>query len=223
MEAAQLEDPLTRGNAMNKISQRSAVKAFPRRQQGVVMVIALIVLVAMTLAAIGMSRSIDTSNLVAGNLGFKQASLGSADKGLDTAYKWLVARAGTSALNNNNAAEGYLSSSGGVEPKWTDPSAWATAAYLDGGAEDAAGNKISYVIHRLCTEENTAYNDVGATGQSNKCATYKGMGGGSSGGSMSVGAPQHEGNPQVYYRVTARSEGPRNTVSYVQSLIAITN
>jgi Tfp pilus assembly protein PilX len=209
---------------MNKPVTAFAVRqAFPRRQQGVVMVIALIVLVSMTLAAIGMTRSIDTSNLVAGNLGFKQSSLGSADKGLDVAYKWLLARAGTADLNNNNPGQGYLSSTGGSEPRWSDPSAWATAAYLDNGAEDHAGNKISYVIHRLCTEENTAYNDVGATGQSNKCATYKGVSGGSSGGSMAVGAPQHEPNPQVYYRITARSEGPRNTVSYVQSLVAISN
>ena len=94
---------------------------------------------------------------------------------------------------------------------------------IEARAVDAAGNKISYVIHRLCTEENAAYNDVGATGLSNKCATYKSASGGSSGGSMAVGAPQHEGNPQVYYRITARSEGPRNTVSYVQSLVAISN
>lgn len=209
---------------MNKISaQRANRRPAPRRQQGVVMVIALIVLVSMTLAAIGMTRSIDTANLVAGNLGFKQSSLGSADKGLDAGYKWLIARAGTADLNNNNPGEGYLSSSGGIEPKWSDAAAWATAAYLDGGAEDPAGNKISYVIHRLCTEENTPYNEVGATGQSNKCATYKGVGGGSTGGSMAVGAPQHEGNPQIFYRITARSEGPRNTVSYVQSLVAISN
>ena len=48
---------------------------FPERQRGVVLFIALIVMVAMSLAAIALFRSVDTANLVAGNQAFKQGAL----------------------------------------------------------------------------------------------------------------------------------------------------
>jgi Tfp pilus assembly protein PilX len=195
------------------------------RQGGVILVIALIVLVAMTLAAIGMTRSIDTANLVAGNLSFKQSSLSAADKGIEAGYQWVLARAGTTALNNTDLSAGFYSSKPGSEPDWTISSSWADAVELNGGAADAAGNVISYVIHRMCTEPNTTYNGVGAGGEANQCALSTGAGGSSGGASMAVGAPGITGPSQqmVYYRITARAQGPKNTASYVQSMVAITN
>ena len=192
------------------------------RQRGVILVIALIVLVAMTLAAIGMTRSIDTANLVAGNLSFKQSSLSAADKGIEAGYQWLLALAGTTALNDTDLSAGFYSSKPGSEPDWTLSATWADAVELPGGA-DATGNVISYLIHRMCTEPNTTYNGVGAGGEANLCALSTATGGSSGGGSMSVGSVQFTGNPQVYYRITARAQGPRGTESYVQSMVAITN
>jgi flagellin-like protein len=63
---------------MNARIQKKTPYAF--RERGVVLIIALIVLVAMTLVAIGTLRSVDTSNVVAGNLGFKQATLNGTDQ-----------------------------------------------------------------------------------------------------------------------------------------------
>src|SRR5438876_4723947 len=45
------------------------------RQRGVVLFIALIVMVAMSLAAIALMRSVDTTSAVIGNLAFRQASI----------------------------------------------------------------------------------------------------------------------------------------------------
>jgi Tfp pilus assembly protein PilX len=193
------------------------------QQRGVVLVIALIVLVAMTLAAVGMTRSIDTANVVAGNLGFKQSALNATDKGIEAGYQWLLARAGTATLNDTDLNSGYYSSMPGAEPDWTDPGTWSDAIELNGGAEDAAGNVVSYLIHRMCTCPDTAYNANcvgGAT--ANQCAMSMPSGGSTTGGSMAVGSVVFQGTPQIYYRVTVRSAGPRNTASYVQSMIAIT-
>ena len=193
------------------------------RQRGVVLVIALIVLVAMTLAAVGMTRSIDTASVVAGNLGFKQSALNATDKGIEAGYQWLLARAGTATLNDTDLDSGYYSSMPGSEPDWTDSATWDDAVDLNGGAEDAAGNTVSYLIHRMCTCPDTPYNancPGGAT--ANQCAMSMPSGGATTGGSMAVGAVVFQGTPQIYYRVTARSAGPRNTASYVQSMIAIT-
>jgi hypothetical protein len=38
---------------------------------------------------------------------------------------------------------------------------------------------------------------------------------------MGAGVVQVTGDKQVYYRVTARVTGPRNTLSYVQAVFAI--
>jgi type IV pilus assembly protein PilX len=67
----------------------------------------------------------------------------------------------------------------------------------------------------MCTEPGTTYN--GSNGPTpNICALSTPTSGGSSGGSMAVGSAQFEGIPQIYYRITARVDGPRNTVSIVQ-------
>lgn len=193
-------------------------RPFARNQRGVVLVIALIVLVAMTLAAIGMTRSIDTANLVAGNIGFKQSSLNAADKGIEAGFAWLLARAGTAALNSNDATGGYLSSTVTSGFDWKASTLWAQSAEVDDGSEDAAGNTINFVIQRLCSEPNKAYNET-----PNQCVLSMPSGGASTGGSMAIGSVVFEGTPQTYYRITARSRGPKNTESYVQSIVAISN
>jgi Tfp pilus assembly protein PilX len=53
-----------------------------RAQQGVVLFIALIVLVAMSLAGIALMRSVDTNVLIAGNLAFRQGATMAGDWGI---------------------------------------------------------------------------------------------------------------------------------------------
>ena len=46
-----------------------------RRQRGIVLIIALVVMVAMALAGVALVRSVDTTTSVVGNLAFRQASI----------------------------------------------------------------------------------------------------------------------------------------------------
>lgn len=189
------------------------------RQRGAVLFISLIVLVAMTLAGIAIMRSVDTATLIAGNLAFKQATIQSADNGVEQAYTWMLAN--RAALANTNLGAGYYSSRPGADPDWNDPLTWASAITL--GA-DAAGNTTSYLVHRLCNCPDTAYNGTCATGASQQCAltsastTAPPPG---EGDSFAVGAPGYLTDPMVFYRVTVRTQGPRNTSSYVQSMVAM--
>ena len=115
----------------------------PRGQQGVVLFIALIVLVAMTLAGIGMVRSIDTGNLIAGNLAFKQATLQASDSGIETGYQWLLANTGGTTLNNTDAANGYYSAppANDATLDWFDLANWGGAICEPVScAADAAGS-----------------------------------------------------------------------------------
>lgn len=192
----------------------------PQTQRGVVLVIALIVLVAMTLAAISMTRSIDTANVVAGNMAFKQATLQASDLGAKAAYDWLVANSGGTTLQNTDPGRGYFSARPAAEPNWFDSANWGSGFPLNGGTPDAAGNVVTYMIHRMCTLPDTAYNgSVG--GVANQCALTFPTAGGATGGSMAVGATQFEGIPQLFYRITTRVDGPRNTVSITQVSVLI--
>jgi len=191
-----------------------------RKQRGVVLFIALIVLVAMTLAGVAMVRSMDATLGIAGNMAFKQASIQSSDLGTKSAYDWLSANSAGTILKDSNTASGYLSSRPAVEPNWYDEASWGSAVTLNGGAPDAAGNVVRYVIHRMCTEPDTAYNGSNA-GVANQCALFYPVTGASTGGSMAVGSTQFEGIPQLFYRVTIRVDGPRNTISITQVSVLI--
>lgn len=191
----------------------------PSRVRGAVLFIALIVLVAMTLAGIAIMRSVDTTTLIAGNLAFKQGTIQSSDNGIESAFQWLIANRAT--LANTNLASGYFSAKPAGTLEWNDPASWANAVTV---GTDAAGNTISYVIHRMCTCADSPYNqNCGPTPQ--LCALDAPATGvpppPAQGDSFAVGAPGYLQDPKVYYRITVRTQGPRNTSSFVQSMVAI--
>lgn len=80
-----------------------SISAPAQRQRGVVLLIALIVLIAMTLAGLALWRSVDATNVIAGNLAFKESTLMSADRGLQAALVWLDGN--RNALGDNNLAQ----------------------------------------------------------------------------------------------------------------------
>jgi len=199
----------------------------PRRQGGAILFIALIVLVAMTLAGIAMIRSVDTALGIAGNMAFKQATLQGADRGVKSAFDWLVANSTGTTLQNTNNVVGYFSSRTATEPDWFDSANWTNSVTLPNefgqvGNPDAAGNVVRYIIHRMCNCADVPYNaNCAGSTTANVCGLYYPSSGGTAGGSMSVGSAQFEGIPQIYYRITTRVDGPRNTVSVVQVTVLI--
>ena len=94
----------------------------------------------------------------------------------------------------------------------TTSNIWTAATSRLVGAEDAAGNTMRYVIHRMCR-------DTGAVATTGPCVTISSGGTGSTKGGGSYGSKPLTGSSQVYYRITVRTTGPKNTVSYVQAMI----
>lgn len=184
----------------------------PIKQRGVVLFIALIVLVAMTLAGIGMVRSVDTGNLISGNLAFKQSTLNASDLGTETAFQWLLTQAGTTALDATDAANGYYAAppANDLTVDWTDIANWGGSVVM---ATDAAGNTTRYIIHRLCPTVGSV------TGQVCAISTTSGSAGG---GSMSVGSTVFTSSNMVYYRIMSRVDGPRNSSSISESYVQVT-
>jgi Tfp pilus assembly protein PilX len=174
----------------------------------VVLFIALVVLVAMTLAGIALSRSVATNILVAGNLAFQHGARSSADAGIEAGRTWLTAQSADTLTSDQ--AQGYVAN-------WDttfDPATFNWDASATTVGTDAAGNTISYVIHRLCKNSSQTVN-----APSQQCVTLTGTGSTGSKGAGSYGVAPLSGTLQPYYRITARVKGPRNTVSYVQSIM----
>ena len=193
-------------------------------QSGVVLFISLVVLVAMTLAGIGLLRSVDTTVMVSGNIAMKQSTLLGGDLGNQAAITWLEANVSGPTLQTTNASVGYFSSLSLPDPDWFKDATWVGAQPVNGGAADAAGNTMAYLIHRICKIPDVAYDGVSG-GNTNQCAAIDESVGGSvltEGDSFRAGV----GNvfaraKKVYYRVTTRVVGPRNTVSIIQTTVAL--
>lgn len=182
------------------------------RQQGVVLLIALTVLVAMSLAGVALMRSVDNTVVVAGNMAFKQASLQVADFGTQQAANWLATNQTGTTLQNTDTQKGYYSSRPPDEPDWFNGPIWAQSFALNSGAADAQGNIIRYVIHRMCSAPDAAPDD---------CIMYFPPSVAGAMGSKQTGAPAYDAFPQIYYRVTTRVEGPRNNVTVIQTSVLI--
>jgi type IV pilus assembly protein PilX len=194
-------------------------------QRGIVLVLALIVLAAMTLAGIGLMRSVFTSNRVAGNLAFQQAAVHSADAGIERAIAWLEDRNANSVTtlyqdrSPGGTNLGYFAS----RPRTTDPAAgqswepawtaWRATGNFNTLPADAAGNTVEFVIHRLCNGNGAPESGIGC--ESSPTVV------GSEGGSRGSGVVGLVTPSQRYYRITVRVAGPRNTVSFVQSIVAL--
>jgi Tfp pilus assembly protein PilX len=193
-----------------------------RSQRGVVLFIALIVLVAMTLAGIALIRGVDSANLIAGNLAFKQVATLAGDWGVEQARTWLNAQAPATLDADQPAVSGgpgyWANMQSGVDFTGTDPAKpdypWLPSlpsSAVDLGS-DGNGNQVQYVIHRLCV----------AAGPSSGVQCVRGTGGGTTTGTKggaTYGSFALSGTTQVYYRVTTRVAGPRGTVSYVQVMV----
>lgn len=175
------------------------------KQQGMVLLLALIMLIAMTMAGLAMMRSIGAGLGIAGNLAFKQTATSVADFGIESARSWLTSSARTAdELKADVVAEGYYATwNPGFSPQTYN---WSNSKLLT--SNDGAGNEIRYVIHRLCETNNLAPNEP-----LQKCATLTTPGAGSS---KTGDATNLSTSIQPYFRVTSRVKGPRNTVSYVQ-------
>lgn len=181
---------------------------FGTRQSGVSLLVALIVLVAMTLTGIALMRSVDTGNLVAGNAAFKQSTKHTADAGIDDAYNWIRANRTTGKLDGDYPADAYHAVAS--DPKdWSDDEVWKDAKVV---ADDGSGNRVSYVIHRLC--------DASGSWQGASCARVQ-KAGADAGNSMGMWGAQFKGTTVVYYRVTVRVDGARGAMSIVQANLAI--
>ena len=194
-------------------------------QKGVVLIVALIILVAMTLGGLALIRSMDTSTMVAGNIASQQTAIYSSDQGIESAVAWLESNLTTGLLDANNAPVGYTASAGAVPANQAGEAFWAALSpagfctlprignvCATTGQADASGNSVQFMIQRLC---NAAGPINGAGCTVSQAVSTNTDGENQAAGEDSLGPA----NNTTYYRITVRVLGPRNTVSFVQAVV----
>jgi type IV pilus assembly protein PilX len=210
---------------------------FSRRpQRGISLLFALLALVALTLAAVGLVRTVGTGSLVVGNIGFKVDATNTGDRGAEQAISWLNTNNTTTGLDADVTASGYYATShDALDPTgqrttqsprevvdWNnDNCASVSGSYsacLDSTAATTIGNNsVSWIITRLCAAAGSK-DDV-----SNSCATSLASGtiddANSSGLDYSSPGGLGATISAPYYRVVVRTVGARNTVSFTETIV----
>jgi type IV pilus assembly protein PilX len=201
---------------MRTIAMGTKLSTGLRRQRGVVLFIALIVLVAMTLASIALVRSVDTATIGAGNLAFKQSAAQAAERSVALAFAAFdpgasppgffttVANTQADQTNYNYRATMLPTDSRGI------PNVLLDVATFDSTFTNTAnkitvpttGETLRFVVDRLCTQTGPAdelYCNVDAV-----------LPTGGTAGSQPLGSTV------ALYRITVRADGPRNTQHFTQ-------
>lgn len=191
-------------------SRPAHLRGQARRQHGVVLFVALIVLIIMTLAGLALLRQMGVGTSIAGNVAFKENATSVADRGTEFARAWLMANSAITA--NDSVANGYLSSwAGGVDPTAFD---WAGQSRTLTDDQAQTGNTTRMIIHRLCATAN-----MSALDPAQRCSDFPVINAGESRGGGGYPSVLPGTAPSPFYRVTTRVDGPRNTVSYTQVLM----
>ena len=193
-----------------------------QKQSGVVLFIAMIALVVMSLAAVALIRSVDTNNLIAGNLSYKQTAAASSSFGVESmanqlGIKLLTYSEASDPTNGYYAVCTTYSTAGTCDGKnLTATANWvpgttsrlATGSGVTAGV-DTYGNTVQYIVERMCRAVGNAMTNPCLISSSVLDTSSKSIPNGPKG-------PSNHFNAAIY-RVTVRVAGPKNTLSYIQA------
>jgi len=200
------------------------------KQRGVALFFALICLVAIMMAAVVLVRSVDTSSMIAGNLAFQQMATASADSGTEAAITWLASIEAANSTRNvltdpthpfnvDNAAAGYfasldpaksLTSTSGSHFNWDNTDSVVLST-------DSSGNTTRYIVQRMCRTKDVGVKDANCLFSSAALDNNKQNIPLPQEICKGVGCPVAGQTPLL--RVTSKTTGPKNTLSYVQAFV----
>lgn len=194
-----------------------SVNLFRRRQRGAALPVMLIMMLVMLVTSIYLLRSSNSATLAASNLAYDATLSRAVDFGLHSGFQWLseTASASKSSLNESDEAHGYSAT---LDTTLTpnDKNFWQNSVEI----EDADGNRISYVIHRMCSQTG-GFSKAGQDCVLTSANTVKIGNKVAIGESLASDAPAYASSPQVHYVITARIDGVRggNVINQLAVLI----
>lgn len=189
-------------------------------QQGISLIMAMIMLVGLMAGAVSLFRSMDTASLVAGNMAQKHATSMAGEIGVQRAFAWLEAQPRDSRYVDN-AAGGYCASQHAADllPAGWDPRVnWTACVAPASLPPDAAGNEVEYFIHRLCLMAGPPKVALSPQTCSIPSAITRSKNDSSKGPGSFLEPPM---TTSVAYRVTVRIQSTNGTRSYVQGTLTM--
>jgi type IV pilus assembly protein PilX len=186
------------------------------RQRGFTLLMALIALAILSIGAVAMIRSTNTTLVMAGNLAFKrdvanqaEVAIAAAMTDLNTGSLASDASRQANALTRNYSATILPTSVEGVPNALLNDTTYASAGFTRGDITDtAAGITLRYVIDRQCTATGT----FDAAVCQSISATKTNRGDDTANADMSPGADRRPA-----YRISVRISGPRGVQTFVQT------
>ena len=195
------------------------------KQRGVALPVALIMLVVMLFSGIYLMRASNNATIMSSNLAYERDIARRADFGLSTAYDWISTTANNPMTKGNLDADqlpnGYVSTYSCVASNcYRDAAFWANSVIVN----DAAGNPVEYIIHRMCLFA-VAYN-AKFGGIDNQCvqttaAATVSASGAVAGTSLSSDSETYTTLPQIHYVITARVPGAMGASVINQMVVMI--
>lgn len=187
------------------------------RQSGVVVFVSLIAMVILSLAAVGLMRSVQTNTIVVGNIAFRQAAQAMASAAVEKAIHDMFPPTATiGSLLNHDIPRSYYAS---VQPGQNlvgipaalqgDMSGYVGATIQE--TTDAQAFRARYVIERMCDDTR-----LGLVAAERACEMIPPK--------QSLGKESNLKIPIIlpkvpFYRMTVRVDGPGNTVAYAQAML----
>ncbi|MDR2173686.1 MAG: hypothetical protein LBE32_05730 [Burkholderiales bacterium] len=197
---------------------RQADKQF---QQGLVLEIMLVVLVAIFLAAIGLYRSVDTSTGVSGNLAFKRDAENRAQVALNEALTWIENEnnfrtyiIGGADFPGGNFSQRMLQTDGKGIPVILGNIGLFDSTYTTPPTAQmndmSSGMRVRYLIERMCTQDGPVSDAFCSVTDGSGTIKTRGTQPGETIGGRAL---------RPLLRVSIRVDGPRDTVAYIQAMI----
>jgi len=175
---------------------------YRHKQQGVVLVIALIALVAISLTAVALMRTVDTSNVVSGNIAFNEAAIQMADIGAEQAYAEIDAEPDPKVFTGKAYYYPNYSSISAVSRLPTQAAAWKV---VPSSSVNLSGYAVQYMVERMCV--GTANFQEVPTFSKCKAAPLYDTAGVLLADANNIPLPVGK----LFYRITVQVNGPRNT------------
>jgi len=182
-------------------------------QRGIALPVMLIMLTVMLVSSIYLLKSSTSTTLTTANLAYESALSKAADLGVHTGFAYLRDIPNAALLEVNQPGNGYVAT---MSPTWTvsTPAFWTGSVTLPA---DASGNRVEYVIHRLCDFAGP-YNAV-----NNRCQLTSARPNSKTsqpyGRSGRSDSPNYLDQPQLHYVVTARIAGARGGNVVAQAVV----
>jgi hypothetical protein len=198
-----------------------------RRQRGIALPVALIMLIVMLVSSLYIWRSASTATVTTGNIAYQRAIGRATDFGIETAYTWLTntAAANKGLLDQDAPGNGYVArfpfTGQNTPATYLDAAFWTGSTTVNLTDASGATLAIEYVIHRYCTiagpyNSTAPLNSCVMTTPSTTSAT-----GNMVGTDQSVDAEQLLPPSLVHYVVTARITGGAKGASDVNESVVM--